>query len=203
MLLFNVDAKECKAKKPVDIGFMLDESASVADEDWENTGKFTKMIAKAASMKNDIERVSVVTFDDESRLRIRFDEYHDHNAFARAVDNLDQGKGGTKIIDGLNRGLNDMFQTSNGMRDTSVKIAVLITDGSDNGTPSEYKEMGRKYQDKNIKLLIVGVGSVERDLLKELVKDESDFFEAQNFDELLNSAVTRIEENIQGVCEGN
>ena len=209
MLLFNVVAEECKVRKSVDIGFMLDESGSVKSKDWKNIGKFTKIIAEAASMNRDVERASVITFDDSSRLQIRFDTYHNHDAFARAVDNLDLKKvgGGTNIIDALNRGLNEMFLTSNGMRDTSEKIAVLITDGKDKresiNSTSMYNEIGKKYQERNIKLLIVGVGNVDREKLKELVKEKRDFFVAENFDQLLATVVTRIAENVQGVCEGN
>ena len=214
LLIFNEVAEECKNRKSVDIGFMLDESGSVNSKDWKNIGKFTKVIAKAASIQKDVGRASVVTFDDTSRLKIRFDTYQNHDAFARAVDNLNQRRGRTNIIGALNRGLNEMFQTRNGMRDTSDKIAVLITDGKDFTTietnnrksinsNSMYKEIGRKYQERNIKLLIVGVGDVDRDKLKELVKEENDFYVAENFNELLISVVTRIAENVQGVCEGN
>ena len=196
----NLVAEECKNRKPVDIGFMLDESGSVQPKDWKNTGKFTKVVAKAASIQKDLGQASIITFSTSSQLKIRFDAYQDYDAFARAVDNLSQSRGGTNILDALNRGLNEMFQTTNGMREKSEKIAVLITDGEDS---HNYKEVGKKYQERNIKLLVVGVGKVDKGKLKELVTEEKDFFVADDFDQLLNTVVTRIAENVQGVCEGN
>ena len=183
---------------------MLDESGSVSSNDWKNTGNFTKVVAKAASIQKGLGQASIITFATTSKLKIAFDAHQNYDAFARAVDNLNKGGGGTNIIDALNRGLNEMFQTKNGMREKSEKIAVLITDGRDTSSPiSIYKEVGKKYQEKNIKLLIVGVGNVDRVTLKELVKEERDFFVAENFDQLLATVVTRIAENVQGVCEGN
>ena len=197
--IFNSASEVCNNRKPVDIGFMLDESGSVAAKDWKNTGKFTKVVAKAASIQKDLGQASIITFDSSSKLRIKFDAYQDYDAFAIAVDNLNQGGGGTNILDALNRGLNEMFQINNGMREKSEKIAVLITDGRGSNS---YKDVGKKYQERNIKLLVVGVGNVDRVKLKELVKEEKDFFVADNFDQLLNTVVTRIAENVQGVCEG-
>ena len=201
--IFNSVAEECKNRKPVDIGFMLDESGSVKAKDWKNVGKFTKVISKAASIQKDMGQASIITFATSSKLSIRFDAYQEYDALARAVDNLRKHGGGTNIIDALNRGLNEMFQTKNGMREKSEKIAVLITDGNDSNSISIYKEVGKKYQERKIKLLIIGVGNVGVDKLKELVRDEKDFFVAENFDQLLNTVVSRIAENVQGVCEGN
>ena len=197
-------ADECNNRKPVDIGFMLDESKSVKAKDWKKAENFTKIVAKAASIQKDMGQASVTTFDKSSRLKIRFNEYQDYDAFATAVDNLKQHRGGTNIINALNKGLEEMFQTKNGMRDESEKIAVLMTDGKDKRKDiSTYKEVGKKYQERNIKLLIIGVGDVDRDLLKELVRDEKDLFVAENFDQLLNTVVGHIAENVQGACEGN
>ena len=117
--IFNSVAEECNNPKAVDIGFLLDESGSVKAKDWRNTGKFTKVVAKAASIQKDLGQASIITFDTTSKLRIRFDEHLDYDAFARAVDNLIQHRGSTNIIDALNRGLNEMFQTTNGMREKS------------------------------------------------------------------------------------
>merc|ERR1712136_253387 len=122
------------------------------------------------------------------KLMISFDQYYDYDRFARAVDDLAflrQHRGGTNIIEALNYGLRRMFYTFMGMRKKSEKIAVLITDEKDSGNDiSIYKEVGKKYQERKIKLLIVGVGNVDRRMLKELVAEEKDFFVAENFDQL-------------------
>jgi len=197
-------SEECNKQKPVDIGFMLDESNSVDVQDWQNVGKFTKVVAWAASFQKGLGRASIITFDTSSKLVAMFDKCYDYDCFARAVDDLRQHRGGTNIIEALNGGLYQMFKTSKGMRKKSEKIAVLITDGKDFGNDiSIFKEVGKKYQERKIKLLIVGVGNVDRRMLKELVAEEKDFFVAENFDQLPKSIVSRIVEDVQGVCEGN
>ena len=100
------------------------------------------------------------------------------------------------------RGLDEMFQTRNGMRENSEKIAVLITDGKDKNSISRYRQVAKTYRQRKIKLLIVGVGPVDRSKLKELVQDQGDFFVATNFNELLKTFVKGVAENVQGACKG-
>merc|ERR1712018_711416 len=109
---------------------------------------------------------------------------------------LNQRRGGTNIIAALNRGLDSMFTYGTGMRFKSEKIAVLITDGQDGNSISSYRTVAAKYRQRDIKLLVVGVGSVDRNKLKELVADQKDFFVATNFNELLKTFVKGVAENV-------
>ena len=181
---------------------MLDESGSVNGNNWLKEEEFTKVIAKEVEVGLKGGRAAVITFNGNALLKIRFNSYLNYNSFARAVDRLNQRRGGTNIITALNKGLNDMFQTKNGMRPDSDKIAVLITDGRDYNGISKYRQVAAQYRQRNIKLLVVGVGSVDRNKLKELVQDQKDFFVATNFNELLKTFVKGVAENVQGACKG-
>ena len=198
--------EECGTRKPIDIGFILDESGSVKPSDWLKMKDFTKIIAEAVKINGSLEsegaRASVVTFSDSSILRIKFNAHEFYDSFASGVDLLSQRGGGTNIIDALNRGLDEMFVTSNGMRKDNEKTAIIITDGKDSNDISMYKEVAAKYQDRNIKLLVVGVGAIDREKLKALVGDQMDFFVAENFDQLQKTLVKEIAKDVQGVCQG-
>ena len=181
---------------------MLDESGSVNVADWSKEKQFAKEIAKDVEVRDKAGRFSVITLHSNSKLRIKFKDHLNYNSFASAVDRLNQRRGGTNIITALNMGLNDMFQARNGMRPESEKIAVLITDGRDSNSISRYQQVAEQYRQRKIKLLVVGVGSVDRNKLKELVQDQKDFFVATNFNELLKTFVKGVAENVQGACKG-
>ena len=186
---------------------MLDESASVANVNWQKELEFTKIIANTATIEEKGGRASVITFSLNSNLRIKFNAHTNYDSFARAVGNLKQAKISTNIPKALNMGLNSMFQTSNGMREKSEKIAILITDGDDvppgSTTIQQYKNIAKKYRDRKIKLIVIGVGPVEKNKLKELVEDPNDLYIATNFRNLLTTIVKGVAESVQNPCKGN
>ena len=185
---------------------MLDDSSSVSLNNWKKELEFTKIIADTATIKEEGGRASVITFSTNSYLKIKFSAHKNYNSFVRAVENLKQIKRGTNIPKALNLGLNSMFKTSNGMREKSEKIAVLITDGQDwprgSTTIQQYKNISKKYRDRKIKLLVIGVGPVEKNKLKQLVEDPNDLYIATNFKNLLKKFVKGVAESVQGACKG-
>ena len=77
-----------------------------------------------------------------------------------------------------------MFQTGNGMREASPQVAVLITDGQNNG--ANFEHLRNDFQARIIKILVVGVGSsVQEGELRELVdSQDDDFLHVENFSKL-------------------
>ena len=91
-----------------------------------------------------------------------------------------------------------MFTLENGMRSDSGKMMVLITDGVQKDD-SKFEEIGKEYQDRNIKLVIVGVGYVDEESLRKLVASSEDLYISSNFDEVLEE----VTENLGSViCTG-
>ena len=180
----------------------MDESGSVSHDNWLKEEQFTKIIANEVEVGVQGGRASVITFNSDSSLKIKFSDHLNYKSFERAVDSLHQQSGGTDIIRALNKGLDEMFQTRNGMRQESEKIAVLVTDGSDSNNIHSYRQVAESYRQRKVKLLVVGVGSVDRNKLKELVQDQKDFFVATNFNELLKTFVKGVAESVQGACKG-
>ena len=185
---------------------MLDESGSVSPNNWQQELEFTKIIADTATIEEKGGRASVITFSTNAHLKIKFNAHTNYNSFSRAVENLKQARSATNIPKALNLGLNSMFKTTNGMREKSEKIAVLITDGQDwprgISTVQQYKDIAKKYRDRKIKLLVIGVGPVEKNKLKQLVEDPNDLYIAANFKNLLKTFVKGVAESVQGACKG-
>ena len=183
-----------------DVGFMLDESGSVSRTNWRKEEVFTNQIAKMANIAPTGGRASVITFHSSANLDIKFNRNTNYDAFARDVDNLNQNRGGTNIIRALRMGLDHMFQTRNGMRQDSSKIAILITDGQDSNRASSYSSIAADYKRRNIRLIVIGVGSVSRSKLERLVQNQKeDLFISGSFNTLLQTFVKSVG---QTICTG-
>ena len=83
------------------------------------------------------------------------------------------------------------------MRTNSYKEVVLITDGRDWGS-TDYDSIARQYRSRGIKIIIIGVGSVDQRNLRKLVANSKDFYIANNFQQLDSFA-----ENVgKTICNG-
>ena len=89
------------------------------------------------------------------------------------------------------------------MRKETSKVAVLITDGSDSTqiySNETYKNMGMEYDERDITLLVLGVGNVDDTKLKLLVQVPDFYFPASDWEELDAAFIDAI---IAVLCGGN
>ena len=121
-------------------------------------------------------------------MEIKFSEYKTNEEFSSAVDQLTYHGGATDIYQALRTSLDEMFTSENGMRSHTSKMMVLITDGESDD--SQFEDIAKEFQDKNIQLVIVGVGNVNEGSLEKLVANKEDLYIATNFDELLEDVTT-------------
>ena len=140
----------------------------------------------------------MLTFDQSAYLNIKFSDFKKYDKFAAEVDKLHFNWGGTNISNALNYALVRMFQPYNGMRSgTESKWMILITDGDSNG--DGFINLKKAFQRKNIRLVVVGVGKVDRGNLRKLVSRDTDLFIANDFDDLNKRLTQDIADNI---CSG-
>ena len=138
-----------------------------------------------------------------AELKIHFDEYYTYSnpggpvdSFEEAVDNIAYWGGGTKIDEGLKVARDEMFQISNGMRSGVSKTLILITDGQQHNV--DYNFWATEFHNRNIKVIVIGVGNVNVGDLQQLVEDPNDLHLATNFDITLDENFIR---NIS-LCNG-
>ena len=144
-------------------------------------------MAHAANISPNGGRASVITFSTDPNLDIKFSDHEKLVTFARDVDRLEQFKGSTQIINALKLGLDEMFQVKNGMRsgNDSIKVLVLVVDGLDQKPGSKYTEMGERFKQENIRVIVVGIGTTGlKGKLGRLVQDDNDLFITSSFDDL-------------------
>ena len=163
----------------------MDVSGSITDENWEREKQVAKQIAGLHDFGADGIQAGVVTFDDDASLGIKLSAHSTKSAFETALDQLADTKGGTDILAGLEAAITKMFNSTNGMRADSKKVAVLLTDGQDSAQDTEYEKMAERFQQKDIRLKVVGVGEVSEDHLKLLVSQDNDYVYASDVRQFL------------------
>ena len=170
-------------------------SESLHDDDWEKEKTFTKDIAKFVDISESGGHVSVLRFDSDPYFDIKFDDFMTYDDFSTALDQLVNDEYQTNIYGALRSGLDEMFTSGNGMRSHSSKMMILVTDGDSDD--SQFNDIRMEYQEKDIKLVVVGVGYIKQMSLRKLVASENDLYIASNFNELLKTVTKKLGESIK------
>ena len=165
----------------------MDVSGSITKSGWEKEKLIAKQIAGLTKFRVDGTQAGVVTFETNAYLTIKLSAHASKAAFESSLDKFNYVGGGTDILKGLSTALTQVFNPSNGMRADSKKVAVLITDGQDGSPASAYEAMAKRFQQRGIRLKVVGVGNVNEKQLKLLVKEDSDLVHGDAMKQFLES----------------
>ena len=183
----NNDKIKCKA----DVGYVVDVSGSV-EKHWADEKNFIKRLAKRINISPDEGHAAVTIFSSKNKkhpdaeLKIKFSDHTTLKGFKKAVNALPFWARGTRINKGLQVAHKEMFQESNGMRPNVSKTLVLITDGTQSRV--DYPKLANLFRKAKIRVVVVGIGKVNKvDLLK-LVDIASDLHIVKHFDALRKSS---------------
>ena len=168
-----------------DFGFVLDCSGSV-DSHWERQLGFVKQLVKSINISPTGGRSSVTQFSTHAEVAIKFSDHTTLNGFETTLDSLEHWHGTTKIEVGLELALNEMFKQSNGMRPNVPHNLVLITDAQQTGV--DFEDFRTRFNEKQIRVLVILVGNVRKDDVRHLVNAEADLYVANSFDELIDES---------------
>ena len=117
---------------------------------------------------------------------IRFSDHITSSSFAENVDKLPYWGRTTKIDLGLEVALEEMFQEYNGMRPNASQTMVILTDGRQTSKRLRFDLWREKLNNAGIRVLVIGVGNVNKRDLRHLVNHDKDFYIAKDFDVLLS-----------------
>ena len=157
----------------------MDISGSVGGH-WADEKRFVMDLVRTFDLFSNGAHAAVTTFDDKASLGIKFQDHTTNDDFESALDALLFSGGYTEIGIALGVALNEMFQQVNGMRLDSPKVAVLITDG-DSNSEVDYPRYRKLFRGAHIKLLVVGIGNVNKNGLLELVETPDDLLLVTDF----------------------
>ena len=168
-------------------------------DDWEAEKTFAKKLVKSIGISPTGGHAAVALFSTTAQLEIKFSDHKTFESFEVAVDNLLKTDQTTRIDRGLGVALDTMFTAGNGMRPTSTKSVVLITDGA-NDVEMDSSSLKNRFRAKNIKLIVVGAGEVNKAELEKLVEYPKDLHIAADMDALnMGEYFRNVEE---ALCKG-
>ena len=160
---------------------------------------FAKKIANAIKLSPTGGHAAVTLFSSTANLEILFSDHSTVASFGSAVDALPQAGGGTRMDLGLRVALDEMFQVLGGMRSSSTKCVILITDGQNNGAMNSVA-LKNEFLARNIQIIVIGAGKVDEKELKKLVENPEDLVIAHNMDALnANDILRHVKKTI---CKG-
>ena len=171
-----------------DVGFLVDHSESVKMH-WNKEKMFIKELTKQIDLSPRGGHVAVTQFNSRGKLILKFSDHANFYDFSRAIDGMTFSGGGTNINQGLKTAYTEMFSRANGIRRCAPKTLVLITDGQQHNV--KYHAWKRTFENANIRVVVIGVGIVNKNVLLSLVNDEKDLHLAINFEQMLNRKFMR------------
>jgi hypothetical protein len=119
-----------------------------------------------------------------AELMIKFTDHITSSSFEENVDKLPYWGRTTNIDLGLEVAFEEMFQEYNGMRSNASKTLVLLSDGRD--TRVRFDLWREKLNTAGIRVLVIGVGNINKRDLRHMVNDDKDFYIAKDFNDLLS-----------------
>ena len=205
--------ENCRA----DVGFLVDQSASLTREGWQATKDFVLSITKSLGIAEDGAHVALTTFHGSASLRIKFSDHTNYTSFEKAIYALPDKLGGsTNTFAGFNVTLNEMFTELNGMRKDAPHTLLYMTDGEcfhisgryPNGSAiiplgscsdSEFHQWKERFDEKDVKRYGIGVGTSINVTEIEMFVGTDNIFQANTIGEILSPEFLR---NLS-VCDGN
>ena len=155
ILPVNMDKKGKNEVPSISINLIIDKSGSMSAEG----GGISKLtLAKEAAMKaidnlREIDDISVIAFDDTFDVVVPTQKVTDKDYIKELISGI-QIRGGTSIYPALEKGYNLQLES-----DAKIKHTILLTDGQDSIPYSTYEELLSKFNNENITLSTVAVGS--------------------------------------------
>ncbi|XP_072713238.1 uncharacterized protein [Ciconia boyciana] len=146
-------------KFKADIGFLVDESSSIGQSNFNKVKDFLfRIISYFPKIGPEGTQVAVAQYSEEPRAAFHFNQHRDRNSALKAVKGLGYAGGNTKTGRGLAYMLKEIFQSSRGMRPDFSHVLVLLTDGR---SQDDVLPPARVAHALGIRIIAVGVSGAD------------------------------------------
>ncbi|GAB1610453.1 uncharacterized protein LOC115221805 [Argonauta hians] len=175
-------------EKPTDLVFLVDESGSVGQNDFQKVREFLEKSINKLPIFPGQFRVSVVRFDDSPKVLFYLNAFSTSAQMVNLVKTMPYNGGGTNTGRGIDAVVNDVFSLANGAKpkEDAPRVLVLVTDGQSNSRALTVQAARRANQEA-IEIFSVGVGgNVDRDELLQVSEKCNRVFSLSTFDDMDN-----------------
>ncbi|NWI96044.1 CO7A1 protein, partial [Pitta sordida] len=192
-------------KLRADIGFLVDESSSIGQSNFNKVKEFLFRIVSyfpkigpegtQARFFLCCFQVALAQFSEEPRAAFHFNQFRDRNSALGAIQVLNYTGGNTKTGRGISFVLKELFQTSRGMRPDFPRVLLLVTDGR---SQDDVLPPARAAHALGIHIIAVGVSGADPTELNRILLHQNlqNVFYVNTFDDLPQI----LQELIEAIC---
>ena len=186
---------------PTDVVIVMDTSSSLSADGYYKLQNFAKNIANGLNLEAGTTRIGYETYATDTYMNFNLDQYSSRNDVIDAIS-YPQADGATNTASGLSMMMNNMFTKGSGMRNGTRRMGIVISDGRSSDAAATL-QMAAETHESGITVLGVGVnvqGYYAQMEMKGMTTDpdDSNYFEAQNYDSVQEMTGTLV----QLICEG-
>ncbi|KAM6146566.1 uncharacterized protein FYN12_014259 [Phoenicopterus ruber ruber] len=181
-LLTTIPGPIC-GKLKADIGFLVDESSSIGQSNFNKVKDFLfRIISYFPKIGPEGTQVAVAQYSEEPRAAFYFNQHRDRNSALKAIKGLRYTGGNTKTGRGIAYMLKELFQSSRGMRPDFPHMMVLVTDGQ---SQDDVLPPARVAHALGIRIIAVGVSGADPVELNGILLQQNlqNFFYVSTFDD--------------------
>lgn len=186
-----------------DYAFLIDASGSMLPSEFDILKTFVKRVIDFLQIGPNQTHVGVIEYSKGASLQLNFSRSFDKREIKSFVEQVPHTAGITRIDLALKVASEQLFTLQEGMRDGSRKVMIILTDGNQAGfdlvpdqTPLE--DAIQPFKDLGVKIIAIGIGSVDREQLATLATDPNDILQPKNFQELLTLVKTTVKKSCEG-----
>ncbi|XP_066516336.1 integrin alpha-M-like isoform X2 [Hoplias malabaricus] len=173
----------CHVILPLDAVILFDDSNSIKDEDFTKMINFIKEIIKAF-IKDKRAQLGVAKFSTDPSAIFQFENFAANKDPEKLMSGVTHAKGQTNTPSAIRFVLDRMFQEDMGMRVSSQKLLVVITDGKSNEN-KPLDDVILEAEKRKITRFAIGVGKeYSREELEQISSSQDLVFETESFSAL-------------------
>ncbi|XP_073689768.1 collagen alpha-6(VI) chain [Garra rufa] len=186
----------CKQTTKADIYFLLDESGSIAYEEFEDMKNFAKQWLDSFEVGSDHVRFGLVKFASSATTVFRLHDYNTKAEIEKAVNALIMVGGGTRTDLGL-REMIPLFEEATQTRGEKVrKLLIVLTDGESRGTVESVAVPAKLLRtEQDVSIYAIGVKDASVPELELISGSPERTFYVKNYDfldEIKKDIITEI-----------
>lgn len=169
-------------KEKADLVFLLDQSSTISNENYEVQRNFTIDLVKSFDVSEEYVHIGLAQFSDDPLHEFYLNTYSKLEDMLSHIQHMERHGVSTKLGKALNY-IKDYFKASHGSRSGISKNLIVISDGD---SQDDVEVAGTHLRDLGIEVFAVGIGDVHKLQLLQITGTPQRLFNAQNFKGLEN-----------------
>ena len=192
----------CSGNLAQDVIFVIDTSGSIGLSNFQLIKEFTANITTELIHNSLQNAVGIILFNDSPHVQFKLQAYNSLIPLLSAIDQLPySGNGRTDTAEALTLLLSTAQNETLGLRNSSSKVAIVITDGHSNSQSATISAAAALHASNIFDVYAVGVGGADLTELKTIASSPEFVYSTSLFNNAgLQQLVVKI---LRQLCNGS